>query len=69
MNYNTKITETEGKIRSVTSLATTAALNPVKNKIHNISISNILRYSKYQSLDILPHLIIINLQMKYTMQR
>ena len=67
MDYNTKITEIEGKIPSVTSLATTAALNPVKNKIHNIK--NILRYSKYQSLDILPHLIIMNLQMKYTMQR
>ena len=67
MDYNTKITEIEGKIPSVTSLATTAALNPVKNKIQNIK--NILRYSKYQSLDILPHLIVINLQMKYTMQR
>ena len=67
MDYNTKITEIEGKIPSVTSLATTTTLNPVKNKIQNIK--NILRYSKYQSLDILPHLIIINLQMKYTMQR
>ena len=67
MDYNTKITEIEGKIPSVTSLAPSAALNPVKNKIHNIK--NILRYSKYQSLDTLPHLIIMNLQMKYTMQR
>ena len=34
---NTKITETEGKIPSISGLATNAALTTVENKIPNIS--------------------------------
>ena len=36
-NYNAKITEIEGKIPSITGLATTAALTTVENKIPNIN--------------------------------
>ena len=36
-DYNTKITEIEGKIPSITSLDTTAALKTVNNKIPDIS--------------------------------
>ena len=36
-NYNVKITEIEGKIPSITALATTAALVAVENKIPNVS--------------------------------
>ena len=36
-DYNTKITETEGKIPSISGLAANAALTTVENKIPNIS--------------------------------
>ena len=36
-NYNTKITEIEGKIPSISGLAINAALTAVENKIPNIS--------------------------------
>ena len=36
-DYNTKITEIEGKMPSISSLATETALTIVENKIHNIS--------------------------------
>ena len=36
-NYNTKITEIEGKIPSISGLATNAALSAVENTIPNIS--------------------------------
>ena len=36
-NYNVKITEIEGKIPSITALATTAALVAVGNKIPDVS--------------------------------
>ena len=36
-DYNTKITETEVKIPSISSLGTNAALTTVENKIPNIS--------------------------------
>ena len=36
-DYNAKITEVEGKIPSISSLATSAALARVENKISNIS--------------------------------
>ena len=37
MDYNTKISEIEGKIHSITDLDTTAALTAVKNKIPLVS--------------------------------
>ena len=36
-DYNAKITEIEGKIPSISGLATNAALTAVENKIPNIS--------------------------------
>ena len=36
-DYNTKITETEGKIPDISNLATKTALSTVKNKIPNVS--------------------------------
>ena len=36
-DYNTKITETEGKIPSITGLATATAFNAVENKISDVS--------------------------------
>ena len=36
-NYNAKITEIEGKIPSISSLATNAALTAAENRISNIS--------------------------------
>ena len=35
--YNTKITKIEGKIPSITALATTPALNAIENKIPDVS--------------------------------
>ena len=67
-DYNTKITEIEGKIFTITGLATTAALNIVKNKIPNFGnlVKKQIMMQKYQTpnLNILPHLIITNLRMK-----
>ena len=36
-DYNTRITEIEGKIPNITGLANTAALNAVETKIPNVS--------------------------------
>ena len=36
-DYDNKIDETEGKVSSITGLATTAAVNAVENKIPNVS--------------------------------
>ena len=36
-NVNTKVTEIEGKIPSITGLATNSALTAVENKIHDVS--------------------------------
>ena len=36
-DYNAKITEIEGKIHSITGLATTVALTVVENKISNVN--------------------------------
>ena len=72
-DYNAKVTEIKGKIPSITGLATTAAVNAIKNKIPIISnqVTKNVIMQKYQilSLNILPRLIIINLQTKYIMQR
>ena len=68
-----KITEIEEKIPSITSLATTAALNAVKNETCNVS--DLVKKAEYNGkiLDIEKNislfLIIINLQVKYLMQR
>ena len=43
-DYNAKITDIEGKIPSITSLATTAALNAVNDKIS--SVSNLLKKNR-----------------------
>ena len=39
IDYDNKINEIEGKIPNITGLATTAALNAVKNEIPNVSDS------------------------------
>ena len=74
MDYSTKITEVEGKIRSTGGLDTTATLISVKNKIRNVS--NLLKKKqiitqKYHILrkNILVRLIITNLRVIYLMQR
>ena len=36
-DYNAKITEVEGKIHSISGLATTTALTPIENKMPDIS--------------------------------
>ena len=38
-DFNTKVTEIEGKIPSINGLATNSELTAVENKIHDISIS------------------------------
>ena len=45
-DYNTKITEIEGKIPNISSLATNAALTAVENKIP--SISSLVKKSRLQ---------------------
>ena len=46
-DYNTKITEIEGKIPSVTGLTTTAALNAAGNKKPNAS--NLVKKTAYDA--------------------
>ena len=65
-DYNAKISEIKGKIPSIAGPATTGALDAVKNKIPNVN--NLVKKSHY-NLNILPHLSIINLWVKYLMQR
>ena len=49
-DYTAKITEIEGKIPRVASLATTAAINAFKKKIPNISnlVKEYIMMQKYQ---------------------
>ena len=73
-DHNAKITEIEGKMPSVTGLATTASLNGVENKAFHICVlvsRKQIITQQYQTwnLNILLHLIIINLLVKYLMQR
>ena len=46
-DYNTKVSEIEGKILSITSLATTSALTAVENKTPNVS--NLLKKKDYDT--------------------
>ena len=67
------MTEIEDKISSITGLDTTAALNAVENNLPNISnlVKKTYYGEKYQTLNlnILQHLVIINLRMKYLIKR
>ena len=68
-DYNVTITEIASKISSITGLATTAALTVVKIKYLMLVISKkkkqiITQIYQTVSLNILPQLITINLQMK-----
>ena len=73
MDYNTKISEIEGKIHSITDLDTTAALTAVKNKIPLVSslVKKKIMTQNYQILreDILLHLNIRNLRMICVMKK
>ena len=64
-DYNAKITETEGKIPSITGSATTAVLNALENKIPDCRnlVKKQITMQKYQTLNlnISLRLIIINL--------
>ena len=68
-DYNAKITEIDGKIPGITGLVTTAAINIVENKITDVS--NLVKKTDYDAkishivANTLPHLIIINLLIKY----
>ena len=72
-DYDAKINEIKGEIPSITGLATTTALNAIKNEIPDVSdqAKKIDNDAKYQilSLCILPHLIIMNLRIIYLMLR
>ena len=72
-HYNAKITEIEGKISSISPLATTAILTAVENRIADVSnvVKKQIMMQKYQilNLSILLQLITINLQAKLLMQR
>ena len=46
-DYNAKIMETEGKIPSITGLATAAALNTVEHRVPNVS--NLVKKEKTDS--------------------
>ena len=65
--------EIKGKILSIAGFTAIAAFNVVDNK--KPDVSNLVQKANYVakyrivSLNILPHLIIINLQMIYVMQR
>ena len=53
-HYSTKITEIEGKISSITGLATTTALNAVVNEIPDVSnlVKKRIKMQKYQKLNL-----------------
>ena len=73
-DYDAKINEFTGEIPGFIALATTVTvLNVVKDEIPNVSdlVKKTDLDKKYQilSLNVLPHLIIINLQIIYLMQR
>lgn len=64
--------EIEGKMPSIIKLASTAALNVAENKIPNVSgiaKKNFGAKKKDIDINISPHLIIINSQTIYLMQR
>lgn len=65
--------EIKGKILSIAGFTAIAAFNVVDNKKPDVSNlvqkANYVAKYKIVSLNILPHLIIINLQMIYVMQR
>ena len=65
--------EIKGKILSIAGCTAIAAFNVVDNKKPDVSNlvqkANYVAKYKIVSLNILPHLIIINLQMIYVMQR
>ena len=48
-DYNAKNTEIEGKIHSITDLATTAALTAVENEIPDVS--NLIKKTKKKNYD------------------
>ena len=50
-NFNTKVTEIEGKIRHVSSLVTKSTLTVVENKIHDVS-SLVKKTSRLVELEI-----------------
>ena len=69
-----KIRDIEGKISSITALATTSALTIADNKTPTLVIESKKKFfliQKYQILRVnsLQHLIIINLQIIYLIQR
>ena len=73
-DYDAKINELTGEIPGFIALATTVTvLNAVKNEIPNVSdlVKKTDLEKKYQilSLNMLPHLIIINSKIIYLMQR
>ena len=72
-DYNAKVTEIEGKISSISPLATTAILPAIENRIADVSnvVKKQIMMQKYQilNLSILLQLITINLQAKLLMQR
>ena len=63
----------EDKITNISNFAATAAISSIENKMFNVS--NIVKYIDYEAKvkeiesNISPHLIIINLQIIYLMQR
>ena len=65
--------EIKGKILSIAGFTAIAAFNVVDNKKPDVSNlvqkANYVAKYKIVSLNILPHLIMINLQMIYVMQR
>ena len=65
--------EIKGKILSIAGFTAIAAFNVVDNKKPDVSNlvqkANYVAKYKIVSLNILPHLIVINLQMIYVMQR
>ena len=66
-DYDSKINEIKGEIPSITGLATTAALNDAKNKTPNLSDlvkkkKIMMQKLKTLRMNVLPYLIIINLQ-------
>ena len=64
-DYNNKITAIEGETPDMTSLATATAVNDVKNIANVSDIAKKTNYDpKISDVEILLHLIMINLRMK-----
>ena len=64
-DYNNKITAIEGETPDMTSLATATAVNDVKNIANVSDIAKKTNYdAKISDVEILLHLIMINLRMK-----